>query len=166
MPNVTFPEPLDLPPHRRPRTLTPPAALTLARPASFSLHGVLHVSNIALKSNEVLKFAILVMDADGAVMAAPPGDTFTAMSHSPAELEVTIGTMAHGAPAVVLTPLVHAAVNLKFEVHDSLGLKMFEDTVTISTDAPKATAIGLDLMEPESSAHTMPAPGVVHPPTA
>lgn len=117
------------------------------------------MANYELADDEVLTATILVRNAAGAVVAAPAGDVFSAVSSNPASLAATIGTDAHGAPALVATPLVQASPDITVTVSDSAGLTAFEQVFDIVQDVtPKA--IGLDLADAALTPQAPPtAPG-------
>jgi hypothetical protein len=111
--------------------------------------------NFELASDEVATITILVRDAGGDVVSAPSGDTFSVTSSLPNSLAATIGADAHGAPAVVLTPLVVASPGISISVSDSAGLAAFTQVVDVVADTtPKA--IGLDLATVEETPQATP----------
>lgn len=117
------------------------------------------MANLQLMNDEVMHIGILVLDAAGDTVPADPSDVFTVASSNSASLSAVIGTMASGAPAVVLNALVAASPGLSFTVSDSAGLAVFTEQVDIVADT-KATAIGLDLSHTETSPQPVPtAPG-------
>jgi hypothetical protein len=132
-----------------------PTSLWLEVPERCTEGGTL-LTNIALKNTEVTKYRILAKDADGNVVSAPTGDTFTVSSPDTTSWTVSVSTMADGSPAVEMQPLVREATGLAFEVKDSAGLTVFDGLVDISTDHT-ARAIGLDLQNPETTAQPEPA---------
>jgi len=112
---------------------------------------------LQLKNTEVSKFRILVKDADGAVVPAPASDVFTVTSaDTTGSCAFTIDKMLDGAPAVMMQPLKRTATGIPYEVKDSAGLTVDDDTVDIVTDLT-AKAVGLDLAAPEITAQPEPA---------
>lgn len=135
-----------------------PVSIALALPEIYNRQGNL-MANLQLLNDEVMHIGILVLDAAGDTVPADPADVFTVVSSNPASLNAVIGTMASGAPAVVINALVVASPGLSFTVSDSAGLVVFTEQVDIVGDT-KAVAIGLDLANPETSPQPVPtAPG-------
>ncbi len=128
--------------------------IVLAAPEVYTKEGLL--LNLQLKNTEVSKYRILTLDADGAAVPAPTGDTFSVSAPDAASWSVTISAMSDGAPAVQYQPLVRSATNLAFEVKDSAGLTVFDGVADIVTDTTPR-AIGLDLASPEVTPQPEPA---------
>jgi hypothetical protein len=117
--------------------------------------GGIFMANLQLKNDEVMHIGILTLDNVGGIVPAAAGDVFSVVSSNPASLNAVIGTMASGAPAVVINALVQESPGLTFTVSDSAGLAVFTETVDIVIDTTP-TAMGLDLTTIETSAQPVP----------
>jgi hypothetical protein len=133
--------------------------LVVDRPEVYDQQGNQIMANIQLLNDTVMTLRIVALDAEGTVVPAPAGDTFTVASSNPASLAAALGAMADGGPAVVLTPLVQVSPGLSFTVQDSSGLPLFTDGVDIVGD-DGAKTIGVDLTATQITAQPAPtAPG-------
>lgn len=110
---------------------------------------------LQLRNDDVQIIPILVLDAAGDVVQAPPGDAFTVVSSDPSKLNAVVGQSSSGAQAVRINALVRLATGLSFTVNDSAGLKAFAEEVDIVEDTTPA-AIGLDLAATEHEAQAVP----------
>jgi hypothetical protein len=127
--------------------------IILALPEIYQ--GGILMANLQLKNDQVMAIGILTIDNMGTVVPAPAGDVFTVTSSNPASLNCVIGTMASGAPAVIINALVQASPGLSFEIADSSGLAVFDEGVDIVEDFTPA-ATGLDIANAEVSAQPVP----------
>lgn len=118
-----------------------PVAIWLALPTITTVNG--ENVNLQLANDSVATITIVTKDSAGVVVPAPPGDTYSVVSGTPASLGAAIGKDASGNAALVLTPLVQVSSNLSVVVSDNAGLTADTLLVDIVADlAPKA--IGLD----------------------
>ncbi len=104
------------------------------------------MANFELPADEVAVVPILVDDAAGTPVPAPPGDVFSAVSSNPTGLAVAIDLVTlvpAGTPGLRLTPLVPlSTAPVTVTVSDSAGLTTATMMVDIVADTtPKAITL-------------------------
>lgn len=116
------------------------------------------MADFQLQNDLVYTFTIHVEDANGDIVPAPAGDTFSVASSS-ADLGVATGTDANGNPAVVCTPLVVSGTGYTVTTSDSAGLKVATNVFDIVPDTAP-TQLVLDTTNPSTTSQAAPtAPG-------
>lgn len=122
------------------------------------------MANRELLATEGLRIPIArVRRRDNSPVAAPAsGVTYKVTSGNPTVLDVVLGTMADGSPAVVVRALVmpKVATDVSFKVEDNLGSVPVVTNLSLVSDD---TVISLGIAEAVPFQSELPKPAVVAP---
>lgn len=114
---------------------------------------------VSVFNDKITSISIQFLNAGGGNVAAPAGDTLSAVSSAPGSLSATIGGTAT-APLLVLTPLVRAGTGYTVTVSDSLGVTPAAITVDITPDPAVPAQLQLIYTLPTTVPQPIPsAPG-------
>jgi hypothetical protein len=117
------------------------------------------MANYQLQNDWVVSVPVVAHDAAGDVVPAPSGDVFSVSADNAASLNVAIGTMSNGNPAIVMNALVQVSPGINVTLSDSAGLEVDTFAVDIVQDVTP-TALGVDFTATEHTMQPVPtAPG-------
>ncbi len=100
------------------------------------------MATTVLLNNKVTSINLVFENATGAVVSAPAGDSFSAVSSAPTSLGAAMAGNATS-PVLVLTPLVQAGTGYTVTVTDTKGIAPSVFTFNITPDPSIATQLVL-----------------------
>ena len=132
-----------------------PIKIVLTLPTITTKEGTL-LPNLEILNDTVVTIPIQTQDAEGSVVPAPSGDTFTVVSSLQGSLGAAISADSSGNPTLVLTPLVQASPGITITVSDADGLAQ---AVQICDIVPDLTPKNIVLDIAGETTTSQPVPG-------